>query len=254
MHAFARVLGANHVARDGVGYDAGICESEIFGDDGAPAVSAKSNRAYISAVLVYADWRGHVQEVYARPEVEAPLAATQCERALEQIFLRCSSSHLTILPTSWERSRGQISRASGVSTTTRSWTPMAATNFRRTPDKISCGVEQRSPGRRATLSPGDRRGLFVDGGPGADVAPADVGGNDEDARRACFAGGGFENGVVDGNIFEAGIDGAQFVFDSFWCRWCAARDSSAALVLGKYFCRPSRNVETRQKNIPAFQW
>jgi hypothetical protein len=33
----------------------------------------------------------------------------------------------------------------------------------------------------------------------------------------------------------------------------AARLSSAALVLGKYFLSASRNVETLQKNIPAFQ-
>src|SRR6516165_7190889 len=33
-----------------------------------------------------------------------------------------------------------------------------------------------------------------------------------------------------------------------------ARSSSAACVFGKNLFRFSRNVETRQKNIPAFQW
>src|SRR5579859_391225 len=41
----------------------------------------------------------------------------------------CSSSCLTILATSWARSRGQIRSASEVSTTTRSLTPMAAMNL-----------------------------------------------------------------------------------------------------------------------------
>src|SRR5579862_4745559 len=42
---------------------------------------------------------------------------------------RCFSRAFTILATSWEWAREQMRRASGVSTTTKSCTPMAATNF-----------------------------------------------------------------------------------------------------------------------------
>ena len=53
QHALARVFGANHVARDGVGYDARVRESEIFGDDAAPAVGAKFDGRDIGRVSVW---------------------------------------------------------------------------------------------------------------------------------------------------------------------------------------------------------
>src|ERR1700734_4024295 len=49
--------------------------------------------------------------------------------AYSRDFCFFSSSHLTILETSWERLRGQRRIASSVSTKTRSRTPRAATNF-----------------------------------------------------------------------------------------------------------------------------
>ncbi len=60
-HALARVLGANHVARDGVGYEARIRESEIFSDDGAPAVGAKFDGCDIGDG-VSLKLRGHVKK------------------------------------------------------------------------------------------------------------------------------------------------------------------------------------------------
>ncbi len=54
-------------------------------------------------------------------------------RSMRQVYSNpesfSASSHFTILPTSCARSRGQSSSASSVSTTTRSRTPIAATNF-----------------------------------------------------------------------------------------------------------------------------
>src|ERR1700758_174376 len=50
---------------------------------------------------------------------------------------------------------------------------------------------------------------FVDGGPRTDVAPADFGGNYEDGRSAGLTRGGFQNGVVDRNIFKFRVNRAQ---------------------------------------------
>ena len=47
---------------------------------------------------------------------------------------------------------------------------------------------------------------FVDGGPGADVAPTDFGGDYENFGSSLVARGGLEDGVVDGDAFEFGID------------------------------------------------
>ena len=89
--------------------------------------------------------------------------------------------------------------------------------FARAPEEISRGVERQAWTGENILAWlfGEK---FVDRGPGADVAPADFGGNDEDARLALLASGGFEDGVVDGNIFELRIDGAEVASRSCVCR------------------------------------
>ena len=51
---------------------------------------------------------------------------------------------------------------------------------------------------------------FINGVPGADIAPADFSGDDEDLWRIGLLRGAFEDGVVHGNVFELGIDGAEF--------------------------------------------
>ena len=75
---------------------------------------------------------------------------------------------------------------------------------------------RRKHSRRTLLSLGGQQ--FVYGGPRADVAPAGLGGNHGNARRRarCQAArggpdrrGGFHDGVVHGNTFEARIDAAQ---------------------------------------------
>src|ERR1700722_7645071 len=83
--------------------------------------------------------------------------------------------------------------------------------FRGTPDKISFGFEHVACAGEDVLVCGVG-GFFVDVGQGADVAPADVGGNHENAGRGFFASSGFENGVIDGDVFEVRINGAQFAF------------------------------------------
>src|SRR5450432_2111998 len=110
------------------------------------------------------DWTcwGMLQEVYAMAELGQepywhlyPHSWRNCSWYLySRSFLRCSSSHFTILPTSWERLRGQISRASGVSTTTRSRTPMTPTNLSGLQMKLPC-ASMAWLGLAMTLPSGD---------------------------------------------------------------------------------------------------
>ena len=78
----------------------------------------------------------------------------------------------------------------------------------RAPEEVARGVERKEAARRNVFAwlCGEQ---FVDGGPGADVAPADGGGKDEDRAAAAVARGGFEDGIVDGDVFELRIDAAQ---------------------------------------------
>src|SRR5258707_1762259 len=53
------------------------------------------------------------------------------------------------------------------------------------------------------------REQFVNGGPRADVAPADFGGNNEDGRHG-LAGRRLKNRIIHGDVLELGVDGAKF--------------------------------------------
>src|ERR1700719_272090 len=79
------------------------------------------------------------------------------------------------------------------------------------PNKIAFGFEHVACAGEDIVMCGSR-GLFVDRGPRTNIAPADVGGNHENAGGAFFASDGFENGVVYGNIFQPRINGAKFTF------------------------------------------
>src|SRR5579859_2118531 len=81
--------------------------------------------------------------------------------------------------------------------------------FRRAVEQIAGGVE-RVAFASENIFAGFFGEQFVDGGPGADVAPADFSGDDENLRRAGLLRGVFQDGVIHGNIFELGIDGAKF--------------------------------------------
>ncbi len=91
-----------------------------------------------------AEWRDllfatNTQPLHANRSPSAPLGMTTLMMAADaalnrpstytSFFIFFSSSHFTTFPTSCERSRVVISSASSVSTTTKLFTPTAATNF-----------------------------------------------------------------------------------------------------------------------------
>ena len=88
-----RVFGANNVAGDGVRDGARVGKSEIFGNDGAPAVGAKFNlgRAVVGDRL---ELQGHIAEKYTRrlrsskSRIGVPTAGP-CGRALRAILRFC---------------------------------------------------------------------------------------------------------------------------------------------------------------------
>src|SRR6267378_8387923 len=123
--ALARIFAAHDVAGDGLGHDACVREGEIFSDYAAPAVGSKFNRSHKQEREVYAK-----RTLRQQPDWPVVGGRTASEGGPYKSFLSfCSSSHFTIFPTSWARSRGQMRRASGVSTTIRSCTPITAVHF-----------------------------------------------------------------------------------------------------------------------------
>src|SRR5690348_11542221 len=76
--------------------------------------------------------------------------------------------------------------------------------LRRTPDEISRGIESKHASAGNILSSAFGQ-EFVNSSPGTDIAPVDGCGNDEDATFFGIARRRFEQGVIDGNIFQAGI-------------------------------------------------
>src|SRR5713226_3336977 len=75
----------------------------------------------------------------------------------------------------------------------------------RAPQEITARVERHESSGRNVFS-GLAREQFVDGGPGADVAPTHFCGQDKNTWRGGTARGRFENRVVHGNVFKLGID------------------------------------------------
>src|SRR2546422_11333758 len=120
QHAARGLFGAHDVARNRVGDLAQVRKGKILGNDAAPAVGPKCDGV-------------HCREYKRRNS-----AREAARRRQSSPFWRRASSHCTILPTSWARPRGQSSSASGVSTTTRSRTPIAATNFSGLQKKLPC--------------------------------------------------------------------------------------------------------------------
>jgi hypothetical protein len=52
--AFARILAANDITRNGLSHNPSIRKSKIFGDDAAPAIGPKFNRSHKQPWKVYA--------------------------------------------------------------------------------------------------------------------------------------------------------------------------------------------------------
>src|ERR1700758_5472352 len=115
-YTLARVLAANHIARDGVGDDARIRESEVLRDNAAPSVRAEFDRRHRKTVGKYTRRNGRAN------------SRIGLRSAYRSLLRPCSSKNFTSFATSCARSRGQMSSASSVSTTTKLSTPMAATN------------------------------------------------------------------------------------------------------------------------------
>src|SRR5580692_5848580 len=86
--------------------------------------------------------------------------------------------------------------------------------FRRAVEKIAGGIESQAVTGHDVVA-GVFCEEFVDRGPGADVAPADVGGDDVYLRRAFLARRVFEDCIVDGNVFQSRIYGAQAALVGF---------------------------------------
>src|SRR5258708_15526085 len=151
--ALACIFTANDVTRDGVRHDSRIRESKIFRDHAAPAIGPKFDSGHRRS-------RESIREAISPakqpdwPAYQATLISSHfisfhedCGQALggyyKSFFSFCSSSHFTIFPTSCARSRGQTNSASGVSTRTRSRTPIAAINLvglhRKLPSPATAG-------------------------------------------------------------------------------------------------------------------
>ena len=116
-----------------------------------------------------------------------------------------SSRALTILLTSWARSRGQISKCIRRFNHDEVMYADGGDEFIGTPKEIACGVECMAvAGKDIFVSlPCDK---FVYGGPGADVAPTNLRGNHENAAGAFFTRGALQNSKVHRNIFELSVD------------------------------------------------
>src|SRR2546430_8654515 len=81
--------------------------------------------------------------------------------------------------------------------------------------------------------------LLINGGPGADIAPAYLRGNHEHTRRPFDTRSGLENSIVHGDVLELRIDGAQLTF-------VATRSNK--------FCEPFQSgVRLRQKTLQILQ-
>src|SRR6266567_8491329 len=131
-HALACIFTANDVTRDGVRHDSRIRESKIFRDHAAPAIGPKFDSGH---------WRPRESIREAISPLNSRIGLLTRRRSFHEdcgqapggyyksFFSFCSSSHFTIFPTSCARSRGQTNSASGVSTKTRSRTPIAAINL-----------------------------------------------------------------------------------------------------------------------------
>ncbi len=85
--------------------------------------------------------------------------------------------------------------------------------FRWAPEEVARGVKHvaRAGENVFAVFLGEE---FVDGCPGADIAPGDFRWDDKNLRRAGLLRGALENRVVDGNVFEFGINRAKFLFVS----------------------------------------
>src|ERR1700730_16993804 len=81
--------------------------------------------------------------------------------------------------------------------------------LRSAPEKIPTCLQGVSVAWQNIVA-GIFREQFVNGGPGADVAPADLGGNDEYGRSARLARCRLQDSVVHRNVLQLGIDGAKF--------------------------------------------
>ena len=149
-----------------------------------------------------------------------------------------------------------------VSTTTRSRTRSAATNF--------LGLQRKLPWASSAVNLAGRnifaglsREQFVDGGPGADVAPADFGGEDEDGLRRPDRGGAARGWRSPRKYFRVADRSARSVRRSAACRWCRpgasgrrafsagdARDCRETSRRARKTCRRSRD-SGRRRRIPA---
>src|SRR5712691_4712361 len=78
----------------------------------------------------------------------------------------------------------------------------------RAPQEITARVERHESSGRNVFS-GLARQQFVDGGPGANVAPAYFSGQNKNAWRGGTARGRFENRVVHGNVFKLGVNARE---------------------------------------------
>src|SRR6516162_11049196 len=115
-YTFARVFSTHDVTRNRMGDEPRVLKREVLTDHPAPAIGTEFDR-------------GHCCE-YTRSFGGAKYRIDWSKKALYKSALPFrSSSTFTIFATSWARSRGQRSNASGVSTSTRSRTPIAATNL-----------------------------------------------------------------------------------------------------------------------------
>src|SRR5580704_17093903 len=145
QNALASIFPAHDIARYGMSYDAGVREGEDIGGDAAPTICAKFDLIHL--------WRS-IREACYWLKTGGP-QKTDGRDYFGAAYRRClrffASRDLTIFPTSCARSRGQIKRASGVSTTTKSRTPMAATNLLGLQKKLPW-VSRASPSPTNTLS------------------------------------------------------------------------------------------------------
>ncbi len=119
-------------------------------------------------------------------------------------FRRCCSSHFTTRPTSCGAVAGTNQERIGSLHHHQIGNSYRSDEFRGTPNEVPGGIQRKhtSGGNICAATFGQK---FVNGGPGADIAPTDLRRNDKYWSVPGITRGWLEQGVIDRNIFQARI-------------------------------------------------